>query len=289
MLTRIAPTPSGFLHTGNLYNFLINWLWARCNGGRVLLRIDDGDAERKRPEYVEDIFRALDWLGLDWDIGPSGPDDFERIWSQKYREPLYRQTLEELAGNKKLFACGCSRKRKQTDTSTDACSCSQIAFDPNIPGMAWRVKLEGDTQIAFTDRTMGAVQIDLALTTGPFVVRRKDGIPAYQLCSLADDRHFGISHIARGADLLESTAMQCYLDRQLAHPQFEKTVFHHHALLQSKGEKLSKSAGVQGRSIRETERPEQIIGGFFRWMNCNGKAPDNAQSLLSHFSGILLP
>lgn len=289
MLTRIAPTPSGYLHTGNLYNFLINWLWARCNGGRVLLRIDDGDAERKRPEYVEDVFRVLDWLGLDWDTGPTGPDDFERNWSQKRREPHYRLMLEELIGYQKIFACRCSRKQKQTDFSALPCACSREPFDPNIPDRAWRLKLEGDTRVAFSDRAMGEVRIDLATSSGPFVVRRKDGIPAYQVCSLADDRYFGVTHIARGSDLLESTAMQLYLDRQLADPQFGRIIFQHHILLKAQGEKLSKSAGVQARSIRETANPEQIIRGFVLWMNWEGTVPDTCQSLINPAAGIFLP
>ena len=290
MLTRIAPTPSGYLHTGNLYNFLINWLWARCNGGKVLLRIDDGDAERKRPEYVDDIFRTLDWLGLDWDLGPTGPDDFERNWSQKKREPLYRMMLDELIGHQKIFACRCSRKQQQTHSSALPCACSREPFDPNLPDRAWRLKLEGDTRVAFSDRAMGEVQIDLTTNAGPFVVRRKDGIPAYQVCSLADDRHFSVTHIARGIDLLESTAMQLYLDRQLADPLFGSIIFHHHILLKDRGEKLSKSAGAQGRSIRETRSPEQIIRGFVLWMNWKESAvPDTCPSLISRVSGILLP
>jgi glutamyl-tRNA synthetase len=281
MLTRIAPTPSGFLHTGNLYNFLLNWLWARSNGGRVLLRIDDGDADRKRREYVEDIFRVLEWLGLDWDLGPSGPDDFERNWTQAGRTPLYRAMLDELIANNLLFACRCSRKLKRSDSGAHACRCAADAYPLNGPEMAWRMMMTGEAQISFHDRAMGAVSINLADTAGAFVVRRKDGLAAYQICSLADDRHFGITHIARGSDLLESTAMQLHIDRQLNVPVFHNTVFHHHALLLgSGGEKISKSAGKQSESIRESNVRKDIIRSFGVWLGLTEPLPDKIRALV---------
>lgn len=95
-MTRMAPTPSGFLHLGNMYNFILNWLWARANNGKVLLRIDDADTERKRKEYLDDIFRVLEKTGLDWDLGPTGPDDFERNWTQAQRNDIYASLLATL-------------------------------------------------------------------------------------------------------------------------------------------------------------------------------------------------
>jgi glutamyl/glutaminyl-tRNA synthetase len=263
MLTRLAPTPSGFLHAGNMYNFLLNWLWARSRGGRVLLRIDDGDAARKRPEYLDDIFRVLEWLGLDWDIGPSGPDDFERQWSQARSEDLYKDVLKELEVKNLVFACTCSRK--QLDTAPCACAIKSIPL--SMPGAAWRMKTEGDTLISFTDKALGAVSMDIAVAAGPFIVRRKDGLPAYQICSLADDRHFGVTHICRGRDLLPSTAMQLYINRQLERPYLNGCRFWHHALLHSAGgDKLSKSAGAMGRSIMLSVKKQDLLHSFSKWM-----------------------
>ena len=94
--TRFAPTPSGYLHWGNALSFVITWLMARQHAGTVRLRIDDLDQSRVRPDFIEDIFRSLEWLGLDYDRGPSGPDDFARNESQVHRIDLYRELLAEL-------------------------------------------------------------------------------------------------------------------------------------------------------------------------------------------------
>jgi len=201
MITRIAPTPSGFLHTGNLFSFTLAWLWARSNGGRVLLRIDDADTERKRPEYLEDIFRLLEKLGLNWDIGPTDPDDFERNWSQARRPDIYSSLLSELAGKNQVYACTCSRKKNNAAEPTD-CSCRAQNLPLDFPGAAW--KAAPTEPVTITDRVKGELMVPLA----PFIIKRRDGLPAYQLCSLADDRHFGVTHVLRGEDLLPSTAMQ---------------------------------------------------------------------------------
>jgi glutamyl/glutaminyl-tRNA synthetase len=255
MLTRLAPTPSGYLHTGNIYNFLLNWLWAKSNQGKVLLRIDDGDAERKRKVYVEDIFRVLDWLGLDWDIGPSGPDDFEKNWSQHRRKEMYEESLLQLVNAAMLFACTCSRK--------DVCHCVEKNIPLSQAGTAWKIKTNENTVVSFHDKILK----ETAIPIYPFVVRKKDGFAAYQLCSVADDRYFGITHICRGADLQESTAMQLYLDDALSSPFFRHCILWHHPLIENtKGIKLSKSAGALGESIVNTISKEKILSDFCRWM-----------------------
>lgn len=261
MITRLAPTPSGFLHPGNIFNFLLNWHWARTNGGKVLLRIDDADAERKRIEYVEDIFRVLEWLGLDWDIGPSGPDDLEKNWSQLNRKELYDELLKDLAGKQLAYACECSR----TQLASAPCACR----DKNIPldrmGVAWRIQTKGEI-ISFTDRVIGEVKHYLPLQNS-FVVRRKDAIAAYHLASLADDRHFKITHIGRGEDLLPSTAMQLHLDGLLDSAYLNQCTFWHHPLLTGEsGSKLSKSAGEYGRSVMTYLKKEQLLLSFEKWI-----------------------
>ncbi len=267
MITRLAPTPSGYLHQGNVFNFLLNWLWARANGGKVMLRIDDADAERKRSVYVEDIFRVLDWLGLDWDMGPSGPDDFEKHWSQDCRKELYTALLDELAGKNCLFACTCSRKQLTGPDHLYPGNCANKQLPLSTPGAAWRIGLQPGANSSFHDKGMGLVTTQLETEAGSFVVRRKDGIAAYQLASLADDRHFGSTHIGRGADLITSTAMQLYLDSQLDQPYFSRCSFWHHPLLKSDGDtKLSKSAGQLGQSITHTIHKEILLTDFAVWM-----------------------
>ena len=267
MVTRLAPTPSGFLHTGNINNFLLNWLWAKALGGQVLLRIDDADAARKRPEYVEDIFKVLDHLGLDWDLGPSGPDDFEQHWSQHKRKALYTNLLDELAEKGFVFACACSRKQLGNEAPYPG-TCTNKALPLDLPDTAWRIHMNKGTTIHFTDSALGAVHIRLAETTGSFVARKKDASAAYQLTSLADDRHFGVTHIARGQDLLPSTAMQLYLDGLLDKKYLNACVFWHHPLLQQQGGiKISKSAGHQAQSLLETTFKEKLLADFAAWMN----------------------
>lgn len=255
MITRIAPTPSGYIHKGNVFNFLLNWLWARNNGGKVLLRIDDADAERKRKEYVEDIFRVLDWLGLDWDIGPSGPDELEANWSQLKRKNLYEDLLKELDDNNLVFACDCNRKQ--------ICNCSKKDLSLIQDNICWKIRTDKNSSVPFHDKILGEVKVALS----PFVVRKKDGFASYQLCSLADDRHFNVTHICRGNDLKESTAMQLYIDKQLANPYLNTCSFWHHGLLtSSQGEKFSKSAGVLGSSIIGSWKKEDLFTSFAAWL-----------------------
>ena len=240
IITRIAPTPSGYLHQGNAFNFLLNWLLARSQGGKVLLRVDDLDAPRAKPEYVSDVFETLDWLGIDWDIGPNGPDDLASNWSQSHRLPMYHELLKKLKEQGYLFACECSRKDLVDSGGVYPGTCLHKNIALDAPDVAWRVKVEADAVIHFTDGWQGALQYALGQEMGSFVVRRRDGIPAYQIASLADDAHFGVNSIARGMDLLPSTAAQLYLAQLLGIDSFTQTQFYHHPLiLDDNGQKLS--------------------------------------------------
>jgi len=232
--SRLAPTPSGYLHIGNAVNFLITWLLVRTAGGVLRLRIDDADSTRSRPEFVEDIFAQLDWLGIGWDEGPGGPDDFYHRHSQLLKIERYRVLLEELCGSAHLFACGCSRSEIGGGLYPGTCRASQLA---PLPGQAVRIHVPEPTEV----RVNGAV-VPLCRTMGDFVLWRKDGQPAYQLASLADDIDERINLIVRGEDLLESTAAQLFLAERLGAGNFLTTTFRHHALVTGgTGGKLSKS------------------------------------------------
>jgi glutamyl/glutaminyl-tRNA synthetase len=239
--TRIAPTPSGFLHSGNIYSFQLTAQLAAKSGAEILLRIDDLDAARKRPEYVANIFETLHTLGIRWQLGPQTPDDFENNWSQHLRLPLYHATLNQLRQQAGLvYVCTCSRRELEAANGTCNCKNKNLPFD--TPDAAWRVAVEPGTVISFNDLQRGKVEIDLAETAGDFVVRRRDGIPAYQIASLADDMQFGITHIVRGEDLLPSTAVQLFLAEKLGLTSFLQSKFLHHALItDDSGQKLSKS------------------------------------------------
>jgi glutamyl/glutaminyl-tRNA synthetase len=259
MITRIAPTPSGYLHKGNIYNFLLNWLMARASGGKVVLRIDDADTERKRIEYVEDIFRVLDALELDWDIGPSGPDELESKWSQTFRMDLYHSLLQKLKNAEVIYACQCSRTKYAGENQH--CRCKHMELPLQDFSSAWKINIPRETKISVIDKEPKLIDIN------DFVVRKKDGRPSYSVASLADDLHFGVTHIVRGEDLFESTARQLYLDSLLPHPSFHQVRFWHHQLLRNEaGEKLSKSTGVQSFSILKNGSPLRILHDFALWM-----------------------
>lgn len=226
---RLAPTPSGFLHPGNALNFTLNWLVARlAPAGRLLLRIDDLDAERKRSEYVRDIFESLEWLGLDWDEGPASPEDFEAKWSQNRRIDLYNKFLQQLREQGLLFACAKSRRDLAPFDGAYPPEFRNQNLSLDTPGVTWRIATPPGFPLP------------------DFAVRRRDGLPAYQLASLADDLFFGITHVLRGDDLQASTKAQRFLAEGLGREDFLAIRFLHHPLLRdARGEKLSKSAGAE--------------------------------------------
>jgi glutamyl-tRNA synthetase len=246
-LTRIAPTPSGFLHLGNLYSFLITRALAERHNAKILLRIDDLDRERFKTEYVQDIFDTLDFMEIGYDLGPKNLQEFDSEWSQMNRLPLYEEGMKKLSTQNILFACDCSRKKiQQMDSSgyyLGHCQDRRIPLDR--PDVAWR----------FNTFTADFIQIQqypdipqsyiLPEDTVFFVVRKKDKQPAYQLTSLIDDLHFGTDLIVRGTDLFGSTLAQQLIAQALENTSFSHVNFLHHALIKgAQKEKLSKSEGA---------------------------------------------
>jgi glutamyl/glutaminyl-tRNA synthetase len=246
--SRIAPTPSGYLHIGNALNFVLTWLWVRKQGGKLRLRIDDRDTVRSRPEYVEDIFRTFEWMGLDWDEGPQTPVEQERIYSQALRGARYDEVVELLIKTGKVFACECSRKL----VHNQVCNCSGKKLALNHPDTALRIVTPFEP-VTVMDLKKGAVSVNLNDEMRNFVIRRRDGITAYQLFSLTDDLDFDTNLILRGEDLLRSTAAQLYLASLLPPNSFGQTTFYHHPLIHDEqGAKLSKSAGsLSLKTMRE--------------------------------------
>lgn len=247
MRTRIAPTPSGFLHIGNLYSFVLTWLMAKSRNGSVLLRIDDLDAARMRPAYLEDIFRTLEFIGLVPDEGPSGVEDFLKNFSQMHRVADYLQCINKLKETGQVYACSCSRSRIMAENSNGIYpgTCRSRNLDFGGGAFALRLALKAGTKVQFCDSITGEENnILLEQEMGDFVVLRKDGIPAYQVASLVDDIHYGINLVVRGKDLLSSTAAQLHLAKVMGADQFSAIEWHHHPLIKNEQEqKLSKSAG----------------------------------------------
>jgi glutamyl/glutaminyl-tRNA synthetase len=284
--TRLAPTPSGFLHLGNGASFVATWALARAFSGQILLRIDDLDAERMRPEYIEDIFRTLDWLGLDWDEGPFSVADFSQNWSQHLRLDVYEKALSDLKETGNLYACNCSRKDIRLNSINglypNTCRENRLLelektanYEKNT---AWRIRVEENKCVdirsgnfknfpnviaaplrinAFSDD----FHVDLSQKMGDFIVRQKKGLPSYQLASLMDDVFFNINFIVRGEDLLHSTAAQIFLAEQLNQTDFLNTNFWHHPLItDADGSKLSKSEGAASLlAVREKDNSAAIV------------------------------
>lgn len=265
--TRIAPTPSGFLHIGNAFNFLLAETLAKQIGAKILLRIDDIDTSRKRTAYVEDIFETINWLQINIDEGPSSIMEFEQQWSQQKRHELYIAALNKLKNKQMLFTCECSRsKLKNLEAYPNFCLKKQLPFEQ--PQSAWRIKMNSQQIVNFSDKLKGFQNIDIAQQPGAFVVKTKNESPSYQLASVVDDTHFGITHIVRGEDLLNSTAQQLYLATHLEQTNFLKSMFYHHPLLTSlEGKKLSKSAGSDAlNSLRKKGyRANEIRNQFLEW------------------------
>jgi glutamyl-tRNA synthetase len=254
-LTRIAPTPSGYLHAGNALNFLLTAQLAEALGARLMLRIDDLDAARMRPEYVEDIFRTLDWLGIRCDLGPSGPEDLNEQWSQRHRLHLYDAMLHRLCATGLLYACDHSRTEVRGLSAAGIYPgvCRDRALPLGTPGAAWRLRTDAAGAVSMPGMRRMSGPFGLEAGMGDPVVRQRDGAPAYQVASLADDEHFGTTLIVRGEDLLLSSACQWYMAGKLGLERFPKARFVHHLLMTGEhGAKLSKSAGALSvKAMRE--------------------------------------
>jgi glutamyl/glutaminyl-tRNA synthetase len=277
--TRLAPTPSGYLHVGNVASFTLTVGLARRFGARVLLRIDDLDGQRVRPEYVEDIFETLRFLGIPWDEGPVDASDFFRSWSQQGRLGLYREALGRLRVAEAVFACGCSRSdlARVAPDGVYPATCLMRGLSLEGSGLAWR--LAGVPAGPVRMLVPGGADVSLPLPGDMqhVVVRRRDGLPSYQLASVVDDLHFGVDLVVRGSDLLGSTLAQLHLSERLSAHGFASTGFVHHPLFSdAAGGKLSKSAG--STSIRQLRLSGLDRAGVFRhiaaWMGREEPASD---------------
>lgn len=266
--TRIAPTPSGYLHIGNAMSFLITAGLAKQAGAKLLLRIDDMDRDRTQQQYVEDIFDTLRFLQIAWDEGPANYTEFENRWSQVHRLPAYETALQQLKAAGLVYACTCSRTQLQQAVNT--CTCRKKRLPLDTPAASWR--LITDAELALVIKTFSGETVTARLPPAmqSFVVRRKDGLPAYQLSSLIDDEYFGIDAIVRGEDLWNCTLAQQYLAQVLDKPFFGEVVFYHHPLIMDAGghKKLSKSAGATSiRYLRgEGKTSVEIAGMIAPWM-----------------------
>lgn len=268
---RLAPTPSGFLHVGNAANFLFTWLLCQWRGGKLLLRIDDMDRERFRKEYLEDIFQCIEWLGISYDEGPSGPDDFNRSWSQVQRFILYEDLLDQLAENICCYSCTCSRSDLENGNN---CNCEDVLNDHDKYSASLKISTKNAGLISFKDGIKNELKVDIFKEMPSLIIRKKDRAPSYQICSLADDLHFNITHIIRGEDLIGSTAAQIYISRAIGNSTFCQSAFFHHPLVTDiHSKKLSKSDGdisIQYLRKRGIE-PDLVVEIVSEWLGVQEK------------------
>lgn len=271
MRGRFAPSPTGDLHLGNARTALLAWLQARSAGGRFVLRVEDLDPGRTRAEYRQSQPAELRWLGLEWDEGPEigGP---YAPYLQSERGPSYQKALAYLAAKGLVYECRCTRREIAA-----AASAPHLIDDegPVYPGFcrpeepkelrlggtsaALRFRVPPDRLVLVRDSVQGE-RTFRGSDIGDFVVRRKDGVAAYQLAVAADDAAMKISDVLRGADLLPSAARQIllYESLDLQPPRWA----HVPLVLGSDGERLSKRNGaVSLRELRDSgARPEAVVG-----------------------------
>ncbi|MBP5658507.1 MAG: tRNA glutamyl-Q(34) synthetase GluQRS [Paludibacteraceae bacterium] len=257
---RFAPSPTGEMHLGNVLAALLSWLSAKRQGGLWRLRIEDLDPQRSRREYAEQLMRDLEWLGLTW--------DGEVVW-QSNRTAIYEQYLELLRD--KVYPCTCTRNEilaAQAPHESDG----RIVYpgtcrNKNIqPSKAAIRLIVPDEHIEYEDRVYGLQSVNLATHCGDFIVRRSDGVFAYQLAVVVDDAEMGVTEIVRGRDLLLSAAQQLYLYRLfgLPEPQF----CHHPLLVNEAGQRLCKRDHSLALSqLRKHYTAPEIIGSIAYTMN----------------------
>lgn len=283
---RFAPSPTGPLHAGSLVAALASWLDARAHAGRWLVRIEDTDMPRCPPGAAELILGQLDACGLRPDEPP---------WWQSTRGAAYQAALQRLVDDGRAYPCGCTRS--DIDAAWAARGRTRRRHAERVypgtcrgglhgkPVRAWRFRAEG--VVSWHDRRLGAQQQDVGREVGDFVLRRADGLWAYQLAVVVDDAEQGITHVVRGEDLADNTARQILLQRALgvATPSY----LHTPLVLAADGHKLSKQNGARaldlGDPLAALRAAAAVLG-----LADNGVAHDTAAWLAAAvpaWSGII--
>lgn len=289
-LTRFAPSPTGFLHLGHVANAIFVWGVARALGGRVLLRVEDHDRGRSRPEYETALLEDLEWLGLFPDVG--APAEFRRGASSHRQSdcaPEYQAALDALARSARVYACDCSRRgiaAEGGDSPDRETRYPGRCRDRGLPfagGRGLRVVVEPGAE-AFTDGLLGAVTQVPSEQCGDLLLRDRAGNWTYQFAVVVDDWRQGVDLVVRGEDLLSSTGRQIRLSRMLGR-QRPPAYLHHPLIRKENGAKLSKSSG--DTAVRELRRagalPEIVLGRAARLTGLTDRerdlSPDELPSL----------
>lgn len=294
---RFAPSPSGRMHLGNLMSALLAWLDVRSAGGTMVLRIEDLDPDRCTREKAALLMEDLTWLGLDWDEGGLEPE-----YMQSCRSGIYARAFEKLNERGLTYPCYCSRAERLAVSAPHRSDgtvvypgrCARLtaeeraAFEAAGRRPAWRVRVP-DEDWSFTDGHLGLYEENLLRDCGDFILRRSDGVWAYQLAVVVDDALMGINHVVRGSDLLSSSPRQSWLHRQLGYepPAF----FHLPLLVDGEGRRLSKrDADLDMGALRRRFSPRELTG-WLAWQAGLLETPENITptELIPLFSWAKVP
>jgi len=303
IVSRLAPSPTGVLHLGNVRTFLWAWLSARAQNGKVILRIEDLET-RGKPGVTERMLDDLIWLGLDWDEGPRLPLDASSApYIQSQRRETYKQAHAQLAAAGAIYPCTCSRAdiaaaqsaphegdveprypgtcRGKYATERDA----QLAIGDSARQPAWRL-IVPPGEVAFDDLLYGMQRIDVATSVGDFVVAKAPDNPAYQLAVAADDIAMGVNEVVRGDDLIPSTARQMLIYRALGAADTIPRYGHVPLVVGPDGKRLAKRHGdARISSFRERGlSARRIIGVLARWSGLHVSGDVSAKELLPLWS-----
>ena len=259
---RFAPTPSGRMHLGNVFAFLVAWLSVKSRNGAIVLRMEDLDTQRTSAEFAEILRQDLLWLGLDWDAETA---------PQSQRSNVYDRYFAQLEEMGLLYPCYCTRSQLHSvnaphlsdgtyvypGTCRNLSETEKAAFD-RLP--AWRVKVPAK-EYHLTDLCQGPFSQDLSTDCGDFVVRRADGVYVYQLAVTVDDAEAGVTEVVRGVDLLGSAPRQMYLQELLGFPH--PAYGHVPLLVAPDGRRLSKrDKDLDLGFLRLHKKAEEIIGAL---------------------------
>ena len=296
MTGRFAPSPTGEMHLGNVLAALLSWLSARQQGGMWKLRIEDLDPQRSRQEYADRLMSDLEWLGLTWD---------GEVIYQSQRADVYEQYLQQL--HALTYPCTCTRNEilaaqaphesdgrivypgtcRPKGTESQKSKVDSLITSVDRPA-AIRLMVP-DEMIEYEDRVYGHQSVNLATHCGDFILRRSDGVFAYQLAVVVDDAEMGVTEVVRGRDLLLSAAQQIYLYRLLG--KDVPTYSHHPLLVNSRGQRLCKrDQSLAVGALRERYSAQDIIGRLaYAVRLIPAPEPVTPQQLLTYFSWSKIP
>jgi glutamyl-Q tRNA(Asp) synthetase len=270
--TRFAPAPTGHLHIGHVVNALYVWETARREGGRVLLRIEDHDRQRSRPEYETSILEDLAWLGFT----PDGP-----LVRQSERDSIYHAALDGLRAQGLVYACECTRREISAATGNGpelrypgTCATKPLA---DVPGRALRVRLAPSVE-RFDDLLQGTQEQRPSEQCGDLLARDRNGFWTYQFAVTVDDMEQGVDLVIRGLDLLASTGRQIQLARLLGRTEPPRFM-HHPLVMKSRDQKVSKSDGDTGiRQMRAAGMSPSDVVSLARQLSSPNSTTPNSQA-----------